>query len=266
MRAVDTITNSYKPHIMRVRVEGERAALAVLSDIHEGLNEREYLRDAVDFLLSLGPRCKVIVGGDATNTITRFSRGTPIEEWATGDEQIFSLVDDIRPLYDSGQLVGILSGNHPQRVYNDTFISIESMIASILGNRNLYKGSMGICYFNVGENLYIHHIIHKHKTTEGAYDYFAADANWYEHKHKPLVRPKIMIEHNKYAKVPVAKQCWDIYQPSFQSLPDYAKSAGYRPSIPGYFICEMSGDKHNKYLVPHLNITYEQMIKNGYKF
>ena len=266
MNAVDTITEAYRPHVIRTRVDGDRAALAVLSDIHQGLNERKLLKDSVDFLLSLGERCKVIIGGDATNTTTRNSKGVVIEEWASGSKQILELVEDIKPLYESGQLIGILSGNHPQRVYNETFITIEMMIASILGDRSLYKGSMGLVYFNVNKNLYVHHIIHKHRSTEGAYDYFAADANWYEHKHKPMVRPKVMIEHNKYAKVPVAKECWDIYQPSFQAFPDYAKANGYKPSIPGYFICEMSGDVHNRYLTPYLNSAYEGMVNNGYKF
>lgn len=266
MNKVDIITESYQEHVMRTRVRGDKAALVVLSDIHEGLNDRKYLQDTVKFLVSLGERCKVIVGGDSTNTTTRNSKGVPIEEWANGSDQIFALVEDIKPLYENNQLIGILSGNHPQRVYNETFITIEAVIAAILGDKSLYKGSMGIVYFNVNKNLYVHHIIHKHKTTEGAYDYFSADANWYEHRHKPSTRPKIMIEHNKYVKMPVAKQCWDIYQASFQGYPDYAKAGGYRPSVPGYYICEMSGDVHDRKLIPYMDCSYRELIKNGYKF
>lgn len=260
------ISKAYLPHVMRTRVIGDKGALAVLSDIHEGANNRKYLQDAVSFLLSLGPRCKVVIGGDSTNTITRNSKGIPIEEWASGDKQIFSLVDDIKPLYDSGQIIGITSGNHTRRAYDSTFITIEAMIASILGDRSLYKGSMGIVYFNVNKNCYVHHILHKHRATEGAYDFFSADANWFEHKHKPMVRPKIMIDHNKYEKVPVAKRCWDIYQSSFQDYPDYAKVAGYRPSVPGFYICEMSGDIHNRSLTPYMDGTYHALINGGYVF
>ena len=60
MNAVDTITEAYRPHVIRTRVDGDRAALTVLSDIHQGLNERKLLKDSVDFLLSLGERCKVV--------------------------------------------------------------------------------------------------------------------------------------------------------------------------------------------------------------
>lgn len=266
MNLEEQISKSYLPNIMRVRVNGDKGALAVLSDVHEGMNNREYLQETVQFLLSLGDRCKVVIGGDATNNVTRNSKGSVIDEWSTGSEQIFSLVDDIRPLYESGQLLGIISGNHTKRSFDECYITIEAMIASILGDRSLYKGSMGIVYFNVNKNLYVHHIVHKHQTTFGAYDYFNADVNWFEHKHKPLIRPKIIIEHNKYNKIPVAKQCYDLFQSSFQNYPDYAKAAGYRPSIPGYFICEMTGDTHNRIVTPYLGSTYEQLVSNGYRF
>jgi hypothetical protein len=258
--------DSYLPNIMRVRVNADKGALAVLSDIHEGLNNREYLQDTVKFLVSLGDRCKVVIGGDSTNTVTRNSKGTTIDEWASGSDQIFALADDIAPLYESGQLIGITTGNHTQRVFNDAYITLEAMLASILGDRNLYKGSMGIIYFNVNKNLYVHHILHKHKTTLGAYDFFNADVNWFEHKHKPLIRPKVIIEHNKYAKIPVVKTCYDLFQSSFQMYPDYAKNAGYRPSVPGYFICEMSGDVHNHKVVPYQDSVYRDLLENGYKF
>lgn len=264
--SLEGLSKAYAPHIMKVRVDDGKGALAVLSDIHEGLNNREELQHSVQFLLELGPRCKVVIGGDATNTITRNSKGSVIEEWVSGSDQIFALVDDIRPLYESGQLIGIISGNHPKRVYDETFITIEAMIASILGDRKLYKGSIGIVYFNCDKNLYVHHIMHKAKQTEGAYDYFSADVNWFEHRHKPMARPKIIIEHNKYAKVPVAKRCWDLYQPSFQEYPDYAKSMGLRPSPTGFWICEMTNDVHNRNLIPHLSGDFEELIKNGYRF
>ena len=153
MGQLDKLTKSYEPHIIKCRVDGDKAALAVLSDVHQGLNDRRYLQDTVKFLLSLGDRCKVILGGDCTNTTTKNSKGNVLEEWCSGSEQIYTLVDDIRPLYESGQLIGIVEGNHPKRAYNEAYITIEEMIASLLGDKSLYKGCMGIVYFNVNDNL-----------------------------------------------------------------------------------------------------------------
>jgi len=256
--------DTYTRHIMKCRVDADIGRLAVLSDIHEGLNDRQYLQDSVQFLLKLGNTCKVVIGGDCTNTTTKNSKGNVLEEWGSGDEQILALVDDIRPLYESGQLLGIIQGNHTQRAFNDAYITIEMMIATLLGDRNLYKGSMGIVYFNVNKNLYVHQIIHKHSVTMGAYDFFNADVSWYEHKHKPMARNKLIIEHNKYEKHPMPKECWDLFQSSFQTYPDYAKSASYRPSIPSYFICEMSGIKNDHSVVPYLDHDLARMIDRGY--
>ena len=253
-----SITDTLLPHVIKTRVEGDMAQLAILSDIHQGANLRPYLQESVKFLLSLGPNCKVIIGGDSTNTTTKHSKGSIIEEWGSGDAQINTLVDDIRPLYESGQLIGITSGNHPNRVFDDTYITIEMMVASLLGDRSLYKGAMGIVYFNVNKNLYIYSILHKHRMTEGFYDYMAADVNVFEHLHKPMAKPKVMIEHNKYTKTPVVRRGWDLYQSSFQIYPDYAKKSGMRPQIPGYFICEMGGK--DRYISPYLDEEYQRIM------
>lgn len=104
MKQLDLLTKSFEDNIIKCRVSGDRGALAVLSDVHQGLNDRKYLQDTVKFLLSLGDRCKVILGGDSTNTTTKNSKGNVLEEWCSGSEQIYTLVDDMRPLYESGNL------------------------------------------------------------------------------------------------------------------------------------------------------------------
>ena len=219
----------------------------------------------MDFLLDLGPRCKVVLGGDATNTTTRTSKGNVLEEWASGEEQILTLADDIRPLKDSGQLVAITSGNHPNRMYNDVFVNPEMMIASILGDRTLYIGEMGIIYFNVNNNLYVHYILHRHRKTEGYYDYFNADVTWLEHFHAPKAVPSVIIEHNKYQKKPIAKQVWSLWQGSFQEYPNYSKASGNRPLLTGYWLCEMTGNDKKKEVTPYLDHTYRGMIEGGYR-
>lgn len=256
---------SLSPHVRSVRVDSDKAALAVLSDVHQGLNDREYLKETIDFLVGLGDKCKVIIGGDSTNTTTRGSKGCVLEEWASGEEQILSLADDIRPLVETGQLIGIVSGNHPQRMYNEVFVNPEMMIASVLGDRKLYMGEIGIIYFNVNNNLYVHHVLHKHRKTEGYYDHFNADVTWLEHFHAPKAVPHLVVEHNKYRKKPIFKEVWSLWQGSFQTYPSYSKAAGHRPLLPGFFICEMTGDDKKKEVVPYLDHVYRSMIDGGYR-
>ena len=97
---------------------------------------------------------------------------------------------------------------------------------------------------------------------EHGYDYFNADVTWMEHFHKPSAKPKIVVEHNKYAKKPIVKECWDIYNGSFQLNPNYAKQAGFRPYLPGFFIAEMGGEHRS--ITPFLDHQLSDLITRGY--
>jgi len=261
----EVMADLFDGHIIEVRVDGKVGALAVLSDIHQGLNDRAMLQKSVDFLLKLGENVKVIVGGDCTNSNTRASKGCPTEEWVSGDGQVQALVDDIMPLKETGQLVGIISGNHTDRVKKDTFINVEMMVACLLGDKSLYKGSQAICYFNVNKNLYVHYLMHRGMKKEHNYDYFNADVTWLEHYHKPSCKSKIIVDHNKYVKKPVVRECWDIFNGSFQGYPEYAKRAGYRPYLPGFYVVEMGGDSNGKWCKPTLDHHLYHSFKNGYR-
>ena len=260
---IKILETSLQPNIMTCRVEGPVAVLAVLSDIHQGLNNRDYFKRTVDNLLKLGDMCKVVIGGDSTNTVTKHSKGDVLEESLVGDKQILELVEDIRPLYESGQLLGIISGNHGNRAYNDAYITPEMMTASLLGDRSLYKGEFGIVYYNVNKNCYVHHILHKHKRTKNYYDYFNADVTWFEHFHEPYAVPKVAIEHNKYTKKPIAKQVWELHQSSFQVNPTYLKASGIRPSLSGFWVAEMTGNDKDKRVTPYMGDTYFDLMERG---
>lgn len=260
---VKSLEDSYKPHIITCRLNTDYAQLAVLSDVHEGLNNRAYLKQTVKNLLNLGPDCKVILGGDSTNTTTKHSKGSVLEESLVGDEQVYALVEDIQPLYESGQLIGVIGGNHGARAYNDAYISVEQMICALLGDRTLYKGEFGLVYFNVNKNCYVHHILHKNRRTKNYYDYFNADVTWFEHFHEPSATPKIAIEHNKYSKKPIVKEVWELRQSSFQTYPSYIKASGIRPNLSGFWIAEMTGDERNKKVTPFIGDTYFELRGRG---
>lgn len=252
---MEQLVNIYDKYVIKCNVDADYAELAVLSDVHQGLNDRKLLQESVRKLLKL-PNCRVILGGDSTNTTTKHSKGNVLEEWAVGENQVYSLVEDIRPLYESGQLIGVMSGNHGKRAYNDAFIRPEMMVATLLGNPKLYVGEIAIVYFNVRKNCYVHHVLHKHRKAKNYYDYFNADVTWFEHFHEMKSEPKIVVEHNKYAKKPTVKTVWELHQGSFQTYPEYIRESGIRPNLNGFWIANMTGDHHKRKVNPFMNDVY----------
>ena len=111
----------------------------------------------------------------------------------------------------------------------------------MLGDESLYKGSMCFAYVNVGKNSYVHSIQHIGSRRQNFYDYLNVHCSWIEHFHTPSVREKVIIDHNMHIKKPVVKTCYEVFNGSFQILPEYAKELGYRPSICGCYIAEMHG-------------------------
>ena len=121
------ISDKLNQHVFSKRINSDNAFLVVLSDIHQGANDRNYLQSIVSFILSI-PNCYVIIGGDSTDTITRTSKGVPKDEWCTGDEQFYTLVDDLKPLVENDRIIAIgESGNHGDRLYDSSYISKSPM-------------------------------------------------------------------------------------------------------------------------------------------
>ena len=239
------VENALLPHVVTHRIDADWAHFSVWSDIHQGLNCRWLLQKAIQTVLNI-KNYYIWIGGDSTNSNTKNSKGIITEEWASGDKQIITLAEDLKPLYDAGRILGISRGNHTDRVYNDTYIVPEIMLACLLGNKELYKGHIGLLYFNVKKNLYIHYITHKNFKQKDYYDFVAADYIWREHFHAMEARPKLILEHNRIVKKPIVKRVWDIQNGSFQVLPEYAKANGYKFLLPGYYVANMNGDDQNR--------------------
>ena len=138
-------------HLFTHRINADKAFIVVLSDIHEGINHRAYFKSIIDFILTI-PNCYVIIGGDSINASIRGSKGNTTEEWSSGDKQIYDLVDDLKPLVDDNRIIAIgEDGNHNDRIYNDAYISVNKMIAILLGIREKYTGNMCIGMINVNK-------------------------------------------------------------------------------------------------------------------
>lgn len=245
------------------RINSDKAFIVVLSDIHEGINNRDYFISIINFILSI-PNCYVIIGGDSINASIRGSKGNTREEWSSGDKQIYDLVDDLKPLVENNRIIAIgEDGNHNDRIYNDAYISVNKMIAVLLGIPEKYTGNMCIGMINVNKCCYTISIIHKNRKTNNYYEYQRVDVLIKEHWHDLKYECKPVFEFNKTAKTISLVPTYEIYNGSFLNIPDYAMKAGYRPQFMGTYFIELSGKERN-ISVWEDNKLY-QAIKGGYK-
>lgn len=231
------IEDDLREHIVTFRTEADVAYFVNLGDIHWGLCNKELFIGTFKYLMSI-PNLYVGIGGDAGNGATRVSKSDPLEEWSTGDNQIYELAELMKPYSD--RILYIIEGNHwAGRVKHEVYFTPEKMLATLLGKPELYKEEFCFLYFNVGKNCFVHFVQHMSPKKDGVWDWINADVTWREHHHQKYVKEKVIIEHNKFEKIPVPKIVYEVWCGTFQGYPSYAKYKGYRVGISGCYICEM---------------------------
>jgi predicted phosphodiesterase len=256
------LSDKLNENTFSMRVDADRAFLVTLSDLHVGMGERNYIKSIVDFILSV-PNMYVVLGGDAVNNTTKTSKGTVVEEYATGQEQLNMLVEYMKPLVEEKRIVAVCGGgNHERRTYNDCFISIPEMIATLLGIADFYVPDMAIGYINVRDNCYMYGVIHKHRKTKNYYEHLNCDVLVMEHTHELNFTEKLVLEHNKFAKKTSVKTIYELDNGSALALPSYAKFSGYRPLPIGCYITELSGKKRDITIWKDSDLF--KAIENGY--
>lgn len=245
-----------------LRVDADRAFIVTLSDLHVGLGDKDYIESIINFILSI-PNMYVILGGDAVNNTTKLSKGDVLEEYATGQEQINILVNYMKPLVEHKRLIAICgNGNHEKRSYENCYISIPEIVATLLGVPNLYIGDLAIGYINVNNLCYVYGVIHKHKKAQNYYDHMNMDILIMEHTHELNYKEKLILEHNKIAKKTTIKTVYEINNGSALIIPSYAKFNGYRILPIGCYITELSGKKRD--IIIWKDSDLYKVIENGY--
>lgn len=256
------LSDNINQHVFNFRVDVDKAFIVVLSDIHEGINNRGYFKEIIDFILNID-NCYVIIGGDSINSTTKTSKGNTTEEWCSGDEQIYKLVEDLRPLVENGRIIAIgEDGNHNSRIYNDTYISPNKMIAVLLGIPDKYTGNMCLGILDIGNISYTLSVVHKNKKSNNYYEFSRTDILVREHFHDLKFETKTCYEWNKYNKSIKVISTYDIYNGSFLNSPDYAKKANYRPQFMGSYFILLDGKK--RHIQPIVDTDLKYIINNGF--
>lgn len=105
--------------------------IIVLSDLHYGnpyCSVKHFLR-TIDFIKRTN-NCYCFLNGDFLEAATKISRGDIYTQKITPQEQRDDVIDMLKPIAD--KVLGVVTGNHEQRIYNETGVDLTADIASAL--------------------------------------------------------------------------------------------------------------------------------------
>ena len=257
----ELLSTNINQHVFNKRVDADKAFLVVLSDIHAGANDRQYFKEIIDFILDI-PNCYVIIGGDAGNFTTQNSKGTAVEESFSGDDQLYTLVEDLKPLVEQNRIIAIgENGNHSNRITESVYISPNKMLAVLLGIPKLYTGDMCLGFLTVGNICYTVSVIHKHRRTKNYYEFARVDLLYKEHIHELSYEQKLVYEWNKYNKSVTVIPTYEINNGSFLNISGYGKRANYRPQWIGTYFTVLDGKK--RHIQPFIDTDLKYAIDRG---
>lgn len=122
-------------------------SIIVLSDLHYGnpYCSVNHFQRTVDFIRDT-PNCYCFLNGDLLEAATKASKGDVYTQKLTPQEQRDAVVDILLPIKD--KVLGVTTGNHEGRIYNETGVDLTADIAAALGvpyraEGMLYKLSFG---------------------------------------------------------------------------------------------------------------------------
>ena len=199
---------------------------------------------------------KVIMMGDTINCALKHSIGAgSFDDNMTPEEQINCAIDLFGPIAD--KIVGIHNGNHGNRMYNETTISPEKVIAKAIGVP--YLGDSCFHHLRIGTQTYILHTAHGSTgstTVAGAlnscmkYGVFAqADVYAMGHTHNLATYNQVYHEVNKKDKtLEKRKKVYVLTGGYLKWKGSYAESKGYSPLKIGCAKATFSGKEYDVHI------------------
>lgn len=100
--------------------EKDGLIIVPITDVHIGYKQCNvpYFKAFIQYILDV-PNCVTVLNGDLAETATKSSVGMAMfEEDIHLPEQILALVELLQPLADANKILGIIPGNHEQRMDN----------------------------------------------------------------------------------------------------------------------------------------------------
>lgn len=239
---VQILENELKDHSVSFKIDANKAFFVDLADIHWGLCDADRFKTTLETLMKI-PNLYFGIGGDAGNGASKLSKANPMEEWCTGDSQIYQLAEIIKPYAD--RCLYIINGNHFRHQRDQLGYSPEFMLATLIGRPEIYKKEMCFLYLTVGKMNYVLFAQHQARKRDDEFSWINADIVFREHHHQKFYKEHIVLDHNKTEKRPMVRKTYEVWTGSFQVYPNYTKSKGMRPSSIGTYVVELRGHSGN---------------------
>jgi len=145
-----------RKHLVDVRLEPnkeERAQICAFGDLHFGSKTCDMEKAQETLQRCIDKHIYVVGMGDMIEMATRYSVGAGVyEQKLTPQDQMEQIIDFMRPIAESGLLLGMHTGNHEQRAWQTTGINVMDWICREL--KTSYLNHSAFHLWRVGKESY----------------------------------------------------------------------------------------------------------------
>ena len=141
-------------------IEDDKVIISNLGDMHYGHKcfKRKEFEEVLKSIYD-NKNTYVVGMGDYLEAATRDSVGGGVfEQEQFVQEQLETVCEYLKPLADAGKILGLLRGNHEERIYKHSGLDVTKIMAKILNTK--YFGSGIMMRLKVGFNNYTIYATH----------------------------------------------------------------------------------------------------------
>lgn len=130
---------------------GNDVKIVPLADLHIGdsQSDMKLIKNMLDAILNL-PDTYCILGGDLMDSAIASSIGDTYAAKLQPMEQLEKCVELFSPLADAGKILGVLSGNHENRIYKAVGVDMTRVFCDQLNLSEVYSDTTALYFLKVG--------------------------------------------------------------------------------------------------------------------
>lgn len=134
---------------------GNDICIVPLADLHIGDKQCdiEYIENAL-YAIEHTEDMYCILGGDLMDSAIATSIGDTYAAELQPQEQLEKCVELFGPLARKGKILGVLPGNHENRIYKATGVDMTSLFCAQLGIPELYSDTTALYFLKVGRKVH----------------------------------------------------------------------------------------------------------------